>query len=610
MPPEDFYAYRFRAAEKGHRIALLRRMNIRGGSMNFEPTVDENERRAPASSLGRGSQVVRFADFEFDFERDQLRRNGVSIALSPKPDALLRYLLANPQRVVSKTELMQSLWGGVVVTDDSLVQCVRELRSRLGELGPELITTHPRRGYMFDVDVRPCASGEPDHAALNLAESPPPATTPASVSRHALRRRWRTLALAAALGAVAIAGSAIYMRPATAPYRIDEEIAKRYSLVVTPFRDVGSTPAPMAVRDGLTDEIAARLAERQTAVVTRSTTPVGASYAVSGSTSARGAGVGIDIQVKSVPEGEVVWSEHYDYPDANDPGINLDAALRVTSGLRLRFSERHRAKVSVPGYHFDPADLALSGWDDIDHRQNRKDVARGKARFEEALKADPESVTALTGLGAALMSERFGYSGDPMPRDISESERVAAKALSIAPNSSVALINWGNVLLFRGEPAVALPFYERAVLRAPSNPNAHLRYANVLLLNGRMDEVQPQIDAALRIGHRDAQIVSRAYALASDAAFVSGQHERAYALAQRAIAEGPTLGSPYSNLASIDALEGRPERAAKNMSEHRRLMPFNTVHRYVVNNPSGSDTYLEGRNRMIDGLRAAGLPER
>lgn len=578
--------------------------------MNNEPPVHEQELKAPASSRGRASAVVRFADFEFDFERDQLRRDGVAIALSPKPGALLRYLLANPQRVVSKTELMQSLWGSVVVTDDSLVQCVRELRSRLGESGPKLITTHPRRGYMFDADVRPCIPGEPDPGRLNPVGSPSPKTR-ASAAKPALRRRWRSLALSAALGAFAIAGGAIYLRSPPAPYRIDEEIGRRYSLVVTPFRDIGSTPAPRAIRDGLTDEIAARLAERQNAVVIRSAEPVGARYAVSGSTSARGAGagVGIDIQVKSVPEGEVVWSEHYDYPDGNDAGINLDTALRVTSGLRLRFSERHQARVGAPGYHFDPADLALSGWNDIDHRQSMKDIARGKARLEEALKADPESVTALTGVGAALMVERSGYSEDPIPRDVAESERVAAKALGIAPNNSVALINWGNVLLFRGQPALALPFYERAVLRAPSNPNARLRYASVLLNVGRMDEVQPQIDTALRIGHRDAQIVARAYALASDAAFVSGDYEKAYALAQRAVAEGPTLGSAYATLASIDALQGRPEGAARNMSEHRRLMPHNTIQRYVINSPSGSDTYLAGRDRMIEGLRSAGLPE-
>ena len=578
---------------------------------NESSTVSDQDLPAPASSRARAiSAVVRFADFEFDFERDQLQRNGAPIPLSPKPSALLRYLLANPQRIVSKTELMEGLWAGVVVTDDSLVQCVGELRNRLGDQGPKLITTHPRRGYMFEADVRPGGPRARDPIPGFADPDLPSPTVPVAPKQPAPRRGWRAVALAAALGVFAIAGGAIYMRAAPAPYRIDDELAKRYSLVVTPFPDIGNTPAPRVVRDGLAEEIAAQLSQRQNAIVIRSTSPVGARYAMSGSISARGPGVAIDIRVKTVPEGELVWAEHYDYPDANDSGINLDVALRATSGLRLRFFERHKSRVSAPGYRFDPADLAFSGWDDIDHRQNVQDVARGKARFEEALRADPESVTALTGLGAALMSERFGYSGDPLPRDASESERVAAKALGIAPNNTVALINWANVLCFRGQPALALPFYEKAMLRAPSNPNAHLRYAFALLIVGRMNEVQPHIDDALRIGYRDAQIVTRAYALASNAAFVSEDDEKAYALAQRAIAEGPSLGNSYAMLASIDALHGRADEAARNMAEHRRLMPYNTIERYIINNPSGADSYLAGRNRMVEGLRAAGLPER
>ncbi len=331
---------------------------------------------------------------------------------------------------------------------------------------------------------------------------------------------------------------------------------------------------------------------------------------MSGSAVARGAGVAVDIQVKTVPDGEVVWAEHYDYPDGNDPGINLDIALRATSGLGRRYFERHRAKVSAPGYRLDPADLAFSGWDDIERRQTMQDVSRARARFEEALRSDPESVTALTGLTAALMSQRYGYAGEPMPKDVAESERVAAKAFNLAPNDASSLIGWANVQVFRGQPALALPLYEKAVQRAPSSANARLRYANGLLIVGRWKEVQPQIDEALRLGPRDARVVVSAYALASSTAFIAGDDEKAYALAQRAVAEGPTFGNSYGILASIDALHGRTAEAARNMAEHRRLMPYNSIERYVSNNPSGSDLFLAGRNRMIEGLRAAGMPER
>src|SRR5437764_2366056 len=105
----------------------------------------------PPSRPWRGiPAIVRFTEFEFDFERDQLVRNGTRIALSPKPSALLRYFLVNPQRLISKAELLESLWADVVVTDDSLVQCVGELRSRMGDQGPKLIRTLTRRGYIFE----------------------------------------------------------------------------------------------------------------------------------------------------------------------------------------------------------------------------------------------------------------------------------------------------------------------------------------------------------------------------------------------------------------------------------------------------------------------------
>lgn len=568
-----------------------------------------NERGPPAHAppqLGARAgipTVVQFADFEFDFERDQLRRDGSPIPLSPKPSALLRYFLANPQRLISKSELMESLWAGVVVTDDSLVQCVGDLRSRLGDQGTKLIATSPRRGYMFDADVRPLDLYQPDSTA-RPAEVPA-LTAPAVARPH---RKRGLVAAAVALCGTMIAG-AIYLSSAPKPFRIDEEIARRQSIVLMPFPDNGNVPAPASVRNGLVDEIAAQLLEQQALRVLRSPVAAGAQYAMSGSTTTHGQGVTVDAQLKTIPDGKVVWSERFEYADANEPGLNVDVARRVASSIRFRQSEIHKLKVSAPGYKFDPADLVLSGWEDIDQRRSIDDVRRGRARFEEALRADPDSANALIGLGAALMSERFGNSGEPLPKDVAESERVAARAMEIAPNNTVSLILWGNVLLFRGQPDLALPIFERAVQRAPSNPNAHLRFAMALLLVGRATEMQPSIDSALRIGYRDQRIIAAAHHVASEAAFALGDDETAYAMARRSLVERPNYGLAYAMLASIDSLHGRNEEAAKNMAEHRQLMPHSTVGRYIANNPSGADAYLASRNRMVEGLRAAGLPD-
>lgn len=585
--------------------------------MNGGQSMTIDARAPPALSPSRARAgvptMVRFADFEFDFERDQLRHGGVPVPLSPKPGSLLRYFLANPQRLVSKAELMENLWPDVVVTDDSLVQCVGELRSRLGDQGPKLITTSPRRGYMFEAEVLPVAPGASGHAA-QAGESAVTAP-PAALSASPWHRGKRARAAAVALGTLVIAGAAIsvHFGSATRPLHIDEEIAKRNAIVLMPFQDIGSIPAPANVRNGLTDEIAGRLSERQSTIVLRSATAAGARYAMSGRIAAHGGGIAIDAQVKTIPQGNVVWSEHFEYADVNDPGLNADVALRAIGSLKLRQAELHRAKVNRPDRDADPVDLVdlvQAAWDDLDRRQTTEDVKRSRARFEAAVRADPNSVVALTGLGAALMSERFGHSGEAPPEDVAASERVAERALAIAPNDAVALINWANVLLFRGQPEVALPVYEKAMLRAPSNPLTHLRYAVALDLNGRASEMQPHIDIAMRIGYRDARLMANAFSVASRAAFSMGDDDKAYALARRSLAERPNFGISYAMLASIDALNGRNAEAEKNMAEHRKLMPHSTIERIVINNPSGSASFLAVRDRMCEGLRAAGLPQR
>ncbi|CAN5756059.1 hypothetical protein BH11PSE13_BH11PSE13_42020 [soil metagenome] len=67
--------------------------------------------------------ITRFGRFELDRERGSLRTNGCDLTLRPKTFALLSYLAAHPDRLISKAELMDAVWPGVVVTDDSLTQC-------------------------------------------------------------------------------------------------------------------------------------------------------------------------------------------------------------------------------------------------------------------------------------------------------------------------------------------------------------------------------------------------------------------------------------------------------------------------------------------------------
>jgi predicted ATPase/DNA-binding winged helix-turn-helix (wHTH) protein len=94
-----------------------------------------------------------FADFILEPGRAALLRAGEEIKLRPKVFDALRYLVENQGRVVPKEELIENLWPEAFVTDDSLVQCMVELRRALDDRSQEILKTVPRRGYIFAASV-------------------------------------------------------------------------------------------------------------------------------------------------------------------------------------------------------------------------------------------------------------------------------------------------------------------------------------------------------------------------------------------------------------------------------------------------------------------------
>ncbi|HET6899338.1 MAG TPA: winged helix-turn-helix domain-containing protein, partial [Vicinamibacteria bacterium] len=146
-----------------------------------------------------------FKDFTLDLDRGQLSRGGEEIKLRPKVFEALTYLVENHNRLVPKDELIKALWTDSFVTDDSLVQCLVELRRALGDEGPACIKTVPRRGYMFTAEVRdvpaPGASAHAASAATVTTRTPPP------------RARRRVVALASLAVAAATVSYVVQSRP-------------------------------------------------------------------------------------------------------------------------------------------------------------------------------------------------------------------------------------------------------------------------------------------------------------------------------------------------------------------------------------------------------------
>src|SRR5262244_3681895 len=97
--------------------------------------------------------MFQFEGYTLDIARNSLRAADRDIALRRKSFELLRYLVENPDRLVTKEELFKAIWPDVVVTDESLAHCVSEVRQAIGDRKQTIIATVPRRGYRFAARV-------------------------------------------------------------------------------------------------------------------------------------------------------------------------------------------------------------------------------------------------------------------------------------------------------------------------------------------------------------------------------------------------------------------------------------------------------------------------
>jgi DNA-binding winged helix-turn-helix (wHTH) protein/predicted ATPase len=119
-----------------------------------------------------GAHDFRFGSFRLDLQNERLWRGTEAIRLRPKSFAVLGYLVAPPDRVVTKDELLQAVWPDTAVSEAALTVCLHELRQALGETAqaPQCIATVHRRGYRWIGQL----------AAADQPPAAPPATQPLS----------------------------------------------------------------------------------------------------------------------------------------------------------------------------------------------------------------------------------------------------------------------------------------------------------------------------------------------------------------------------------------------------------------------------------------------
>jgi DNA-binding winged helix-turn-helix (wHTH) protein len=149
------------------------------------------------------TDFYRFGQFVLDPARRTLSCADSAVSLTPKAFDVLLFLVQNPNRLVTKEELLRAVWGDTVVEEGNLTQYISHLRKALGDDSEDtrLIVTIARKGYQFTARVTVAeAADAAKHAPLQAAATETSKTDAQPVEFPARRSNLRHLVSAGANG--------------------------------------------------------------------------------------------------------------------------------------------------------------------------------------------------------------------------------------------------------------------------------------------------------------------------------------------------------------------------------------------------------------------------
>ncbi|MEW6451299.1 MAG: winged helix-turn-helix domain-containing protein [Pseudomonadota bacterium] len=559
--------------------------------------------------------MLRFAGFELDMNRAELRTiGGDVIRLRPKTLALLHLFATNANRLLSKQELMSTVWPNVYVGEDSLFQCIREIRAALGDDKRQVVRSVSGRGYMFEAEVLP---GEPDSQP-----SPQPAAKPENtiVAKPAQEtsRNWlkvvRRPALAASL-AICLVGMAVaapmLLRRLSGP----EPRTVAVILIDAETADRAATAMAANVTDRLADglskigniRVIAPSSASDSAVQISTPSAARPDLVLRGELQRRSTRWEIQARLIDGKTGQVQWSGEHSVPSEN-----LDQALqqsRLTAGigyplaLRINSFTHTRLPSSDSRIVVEQAAAFINS-------TTRERFAAAQAMLEKALAAKPDDVDLEAALAAHLLRgiQVVWYS----PQEAEEAEKrarvVLENALKQEPNYIPVLQGYCRFLAATNYFADSLIACEKALSFQPWDGMALFQMGLSQLQLGRAEDALVTFQRADTF---DTPQVSRwTWLLGAGLTLVHlNRNEEAVPWLQRSLAITPGTGRTHMVLAAAYQALGRHDEAKEAIAKALQLRPGSNVDNIGLPTKNQSARYLGRAAEIRTLLIAAGMPE-
>jgi TolB-like protein len=517
--------------------------------------------------------IYEFGAYKADPERLELLSAGEPVSVQPQVFALLVFLIENRDRVVTKDDVIESVWDGRAVSDSTLNARINALRRAVGDDGQKqaVVRTFPRRGFRFVAEVfEDIKAGNPDEGTVGTSKT---------------------------------ASSSI----------------ERPSIAVLPFENLSGDPQQDYFSDGITEDIITALSHvRQLFVVARNSTfqykgtspdirqvanDLGVRYILEGSVQKSSDDIRISARLVDGESGNHIWADRYDRKFEDIFKIQDEITTTVVGAIQpeLDHIEQMRSR-NKSSSNLDAWDLYQRGmWHSW--RDGEEDLASARLYFQRAIERDPEFCLAYAFLACVIWrSVVFRF----LPLNALDEARLAAEqALTIDNTNAYAHWALGVVLLQLREHSLAIELFEHAVQLNPSFAHAHQWLGWAMVYDGQPEEGFQKEQEARRLSPNDptdwGKILIQAQAKMNLKEFAEAEKLALKAKRQAnnlpvncvLLASAGYTGST-TNLEQIlqDVYAIDPQFTARSITE---VFPFK---------------HQDDIDIWIDGLRKAGLPDR
>lgn len=520
--------------------------------------------------------IYEFSPFRLDTDRAELTGAAGQVALEPKAFALLTLLVENHHRVISKDEMIATVWGGRFISDDAVSTALKLARKSLDDDGTAqaCIRTVRGRGHRF---VAPVQIGT--DVALHAQSKTPPAADPETARDG------------------------------------------RPTLAVLPFAGIGLPDDIAMVADAIPAEIISSLSRlRWLRVIARQSTfrfrnddvelatlhsVLGAGFCLSGRVERLGTRLGVFVDLSDTRSGSVMWSERIERPidDVHEIRSLIVTAVISALDLRIPLAEAELARTQ-PAEHLDAWGLYHLGLSHM-YRFNGHDNAVAGNLFRRAVTLDPTFAAAFAARSfTSYQDAAMGFTADRAAA-VADARAAAERSVELDPLDPSANSAMGRFYILNHEPDDGLVWLDRAIDLSPSYAKGFYSRSLIHVLSGRTAETRAGLDLATILSPLDPLLgpmrSMRAITFAMDGDFE--------AAAEWAVRGARTSASHFIVVMfAVVAcqLAGQASRAAHWMAVLREHRPDARAAHYFNAMPIADPEF---RTRILAAMKAAGIPD-